>query len=47
MYDWAEKAIDCELCKRLRFKHTTKWYMHQPDVALEDETHKILLDFDI
>ena len=27
--------------------HITKWYMHKPESVLEDETHKILLGFEI
>ena len=35
-----EKVIYWELCKRLKFDHTTKWYMHQL-------MHKILWNFEI
>ena len=31
--------------KKFRFEHTNKWYMHNP--ALENDTHKLLWDFDI
>ena len=30
-HDWVEKGIHWELCKRLNFDHTTKWYMHKPE----------------
>ena len=40
-------VIHWELCKKLRFNHTTKWYIHKPEYILEDETHKILWDFEI
>ena len=33
--------------KRLKFHHTAKWYMHRPQSLLENETHKILHDFEI
>ena len=39
------KVIQSELCKRLKFYHTTKWYTHKPVSLLENETHKILCDF--
>ena len=39
--------IHWELCKKLKFHHTTKWYMHKPESVLENETHKILWDFEI
>ena len=27
--------------------HTTKWYTHKPESDLENETHKILCDFEM
>ena len=39
--------IHKELCKRLNFDHTTKWYMHKPKFVLENETQKFLLDCEI
>ena len=29
-HDWVGKVIYWELCKRLKFDHITKWYMHKP-----------------
>ena len=46
-YDWVEKVIHWELCKKLKFDYTTKWYMHKPESVLENEMHKILWDFEI
>ena len=46
-HDWVGKFIHRELCKRLKFDHTIKWYMHTPEPVLQNETHKILLDFGI
>ena len=40
-------VIYWELCKKLKFDHTTKWYMHKLETVLENETHKILWDFEI
>ena len=41
------KVILWELCKKLKFDHTNKWYMHNPECVLENETQKCLWDFDI
>ena len=30
-----------------KFDHTNKWYMHNPAPVLENDTHKLLWDFDI
>ena len=36
-----------KLCKKLKFDRTTKWYKHTPEYPLENETHKVLWDFEI
>ena len=41
------KVIHWELCKKLKFDHTSKWYMHNPEYIRENETHKLLRDFNI
>ena len=46
-HDWAGKVIHWELCKKLKFYHTNKWYMHNPESVLENETHKLVWDFEI
>ena len=46
-HDWVGKLIHWELCKKFKFDHTNKWYMHNPASALENETHKLLGNFDI
>ena len=28
-YDWVGKVIYWELCKRLKFNHNNKWYIHR------------------
>ena len=33
--------------KKFKFDHTNKWYMHSPASVLENDTHKLLWDFDI
>ena len=35
------------MCKKFKFDHTNKWYMHNPAPVLENDTHKLLWDFDI
>ena len=35
------------MCKNIKFDHTNKWYMHKPAPVLENDTHKLPLDFDI
>ena len=45
--DRVGKGIHWELCKKMKFDHTTKWYVHKPKSVLENETHTILWDFEI
>ena len=35
------------MSKKFKFKHTNKCYMHSPAPVLENDTHKLLWDFDI
>ena len=35
------------MCKKFKFDYTNKWYMHNPAPVLENNTHKLLWDFDI
>ena len=46
-YDWVARVIYWELCKSLKFCHAAKWYIHWPESVLENETYKILRDFEI
>ena len=46
-YNWMGKVIHGEMCKKFKFDHTNKWYMHNPAAFLENDTHKLLWDFDI
>ena len=46
-HDWVGKVIQWEMCKKLKFDHTNKWYMHNPAPVLENDIHKPLWDFDI
>ena len=47
IHDWVCKVIHWEMCKKLKFGPTNKWYMHNPTSVLENDTHKLLWDFDI
>ena len=37
-YDWVGNVIHWELCKRFKFDYINKWYMHNSDSILENET---------
>ena len=39
--------IHWEFYKKFKFGLTTKWYMLKPKSVLENETHKILWDFEV
>ena len=46
-HDWVGKVIYWEMCKKCKFYHANKWYMLNPAPVLENDTHKLLWDFDI
>ena len=46
-HNWVGKVIHWEMCKKFKFDHTNKWYMHNQAPVLENDTHKLLSDFDI
>ena len=46
-HNWVGKVIHWEVCKKFKFDHTNKWYMHNPAPVQENDTHKLLWDFDI
>ena len=46
-HDWVNKTIHWEMSKKFKFDHTNKWYIHNPAPVLENETHKLLWDFNI
>ena len=35
------------MCKKFKFDYANKWYMHNTAPVLENDTHKLLWDFDI
>ena len=46
-HDWVGKVIHREMCKKLKFDDTNKWYMHNSAPVLENNTHKLLWVFNI
>ena len=46
-HDWVGKVIHWEMCRKFQFDHTNKWYMHNPAPVLENDSHKLLRDFNI
>ena len=46
-HDWVDKVIHWEMCKKLKFDYTNKWYMRNPASVLENDTHKLIWDFNI
>ena len=46
-HDRVAKMIHWEMCKKLKFDDTKKWYIHNPESVLENATHKVLCDFEI
>ena len=46
-HDWVGKVIHWEMCKKLKFDHTNKWYMHNPAPVQENAPHKLLWDLKI
>ena len=45
--NWVGKVIYWEMCKIFNLDSTIKWYMLKPESAQENETRKILQDFEI
>ena len=46
-HDWLSKMIHWEMCKKFKFDHANKWYMHNLAPVLENDTRELLWDFDI
>ena len=45
--DWVGEGIHWGMCKKFKFVQMNKWYMHNPAPVQENNTHKLLGDFDI
>ena len=46
-HDWVGQVMHWEICKEFKFDHVNKWYMYNLAPVLENDTHKLLWDFDI
>ena len=46
-HDWVGKVIHWEMCKKFKFDHTNRWYMHKPIYFLKNDTHKLQRNFDL
>ena len=46
-HDCVGKVIHQKMCKKFKFYHTNKWYISNPAFVQENDTHKLLWDFDI
>ena len=44
---WVSKVIHWEICKKFKFDQTNKYYIHNSATVLENDTPKLLCDFDI
>ena len=45
-HNWVSKVIH-QMCKKIEFDQTDKWYMNNPASVLENDTYKLRWDFDI
>ena len=41
-HDYLGKMIHWKLCKKFEFDDTNNWYMHNPELILENETQNSL-----
>ena len=46
-HDWVGKLIHWEMCRKFQFDHTNKCYIHNSAPVLENDSHKLLWDFNI
>ena len=46
-HDWVGKVIHWEMCNKFKFDHANELYMHDQAPVLENDTHKLLWDFNI
>ena len=44
-HDWVGKVIQWELCKKLKFDHSIKWYVHKTESLMEIKKPKIGREF--
>ena len=46
-HDWVSKVFHWEMSKKFEHHHTNKWYMHNLASVQENDTYKLMWDFDI
>ena len=46
-HNWVGKVIHREMCKKFKFDHTKKWSMHNPARVQENNSLKLIWDFDV
>ena len=46
-HDWMGKVNHREMCRKLKFEHIDKCYVHKLASDLENDNHKLLWDFNI
>ena len=46
-HDWVGKMIHWEMCRKFQFDHTNKSYMPNPAPVRENDSHKLLWNFNI
>ena len=46
-HDWVGKVIQVKLCKKFKFDHSNKWYIHNPESVPKNVTHKLLWNFEL
>ena len=46
-HDWVGKVIRWDMCKKFKFDHSNKCFMHNPEFLVENVTHKLHCDFKI
>ena len=46
-HDWVGKVVHWEMCRKFQIDHTNKWCMHNPAPVPENDSHKLLWDFNI
>ena len=44
---WVGKVIHWEMCMKFRYDHTNKWYVHKSAPVPQNDTYKLLWDFNI
>ena len=46
-HDWLGRKIHCEVCRKIGFDGNEKWYKHESEKVVENDSWKIVWDFAI